>query len=128
MTAADIVGGVDAATGAETGLEVVRQVYPKLGMTPGILTAPRFSANATVSAALQAKTKEINGVSSACASRTWTAATSPTHPGRLERNARFQLDSQNQIGAQVGRDVNHTDGTIEYFIEVNGDFGNGLVA
>lgn len=24
-------------------------------------------------------------------------------------------------------DVNHTDGTIEYFIEVNGDFGNGLV-
>ena len=62
VTAADIVGGVDAATGAETGLEVVRQVYPKLGMTPGILTAPRFSANATVSAALQAKTKEINGV------------------------------------------------------------------
>ena len=53
---------MDAATGAETGLEVVRQVYPKLGMTPGILTAPRFSANATVSAALQAKTKEINGV------------------------------------------------------------------
>lgn len=62
VTAADIVGGVDAATGEETGLEVVRQVYPKLGMTPGILTAPRFSANATVSAALQAKTKEINGV------------------------------------------------------------------
>ena len=62
VTAADIVGGVDAATGAETGLEVVRQVYPKLGMTPGILTAPRFSANAAVSAALQAKTKEINGV------------------------------------------------------------------
>lgn len=62
VTAADIVGGVDAATGAETGLEVVRQVYPKLGMTPGILTAPRFSTNAAVSAALQAKTKEINGV------------------------------------------------------------------
>lgn len=62
VTAADIVGGVDAATGAETGLEVIRQVYPKLGMTPGILVAPRFSADATVSAALQAKTKEINGV------------------------------------------------------------------
>jgi phage tail sheath protein FI len=62
VTAADIVGGVDAATGAESGLEVVRQVYPKFGMTPGILTAPRFSADASVSAALQAKTKEINGV------------------------------------------------------------------
>ena len=62
VTAADIVGGVDAATGKETGLEVVRQVYPKLGLTPGILVAPRYSADATVSAALQAKTKEINGV------------------------------------------------------------------
>lgn len=62
VTAADIVGGVDAATGKETGLEVVRQIYPKLAMTPGILLAPRFSMDATVAAALQAKTKEINGV------------------------------------------------------------------
>jgi hypothetical protein len=62
VTAADIVGSVDASTGAETGLEVIRQVFPKFQMTPGILTAPRFSASATVSAALQAKTKEINGV------------------------------------------------------------------
>lgn len=43
VKAADIVGGVDAATGKETGLEVVRQIYPKLSMTPGILLAPRFS-------------------------------------------------------------------------------------
>lgn len=62
VTAVDIVGGVDVATGAETGLEVIRQVYPKLGLTPGILTAPRWSKEATVSAALQAKTKDINGV------------------------------------------------------------------
>ncbi len=62
ITSADIIGGVDVNTGAETGLEVVRQVYPKLSMTPGIITAPRFDMDATVSAALQAKTKEINGV------------------------------------------------------------------
>ena len=62
VTAADIVGGVNSSTGKETGLEVVRQVYPKLSMTPGILTAPRFSEDATVAAALQAKTHEINGV------------------------------------------------------------------
>ena len=62
VTAADIVGGVDISTGRETGLEVIRQIYPKLGMTPGILIAPRFSSNAVVAAALQAKTKEINGV------------------------------------------------------------------
>jgi len=62
VTAADIVGGVNASTGVEKGLEVIRQIYPKLGMTPGILLAPRFSMEATVAAALQAKTKEINGV------------------------------------------------------------------
>lgn len=62
VTNNDIIGGVDVNTGKETGLEVIRQVYPKLGMTPGILLAPRFSANPNVSAALQAKTKDINGV------------------------------------------------------------------
>lgn len=62
VTHNDIIGGVDVNTGKETGLEVIRQIYPKLGMTPGILLAPRFSANPNVSAALQAKTKDINGV------------------------------------------------------------------
>ena len=62
MTAADIVGGVDNSTGkGDRHLEVVRQVYPKLSMTPGILLAPRFSKDATV-AAPQAKTKSINSV------------------------------------------------------------------
>jgi len=62
VAASDIVGGVNSNTGEEKGLEVIRQIYPKFGMTPGILIAPRFSAEATVAAALQAKTKEINGV------------------------------------------------------------------
>ena len=62
VTPGDIIGGVDVNTGAETGLEVIRQIYPKLAMTPGILLAPRFSTNPNVSAALQAKTKDINGV------------------------------------------------------------------
>lgn len=62
VTPADIVGGVDANTGKETGMEVIRQVYPLLGMTPGILVAPRHSMDATVAAALQAKTKSINSV------------------------------------------------------------------
>ena len=61
VTAADIVGGVDVSTGAESGLELIRQIYPRFGMTPGILTAPRWSMEATVAAALQAKTREING-------------------------------------------------------------------
>ena len=62
VTKADIVGGVDMATGKETGLEVVRQVFPKLGLTPGLLTAPRWSMEPEVAAVLQAKTTELNGV------------------------------------------------------------------
>lgn len=62
ITADDIVGGVDNNTGKETGLEVVRQVYPKLNMTPGLITAPRWSKDAKVAAAMQAKTKEVSGV------------------------------------------------------------------
>lgn len=59
---ADIIGGVDVNTGAETGMEVIRQVYPMLGMTPGLLLAPGWSQNANVAAALQAKCENINGV------------------------------------------------------------------
>lgn len=62
VTAADIVGGVNESTGKETGLEVLRQVYPKLGLVPGILIAPRWSMEPTVTAALQAKTKQLNGL------------------------------------------------------------------
>lgn len=61
VKAADIVGGVDSNTGTETGIEVVRQVFPKLNMVPGIIIAPRFSADPMVSAALQAKTNMLNG-------------------------------------------------------------------
>lgn len=62
VTAADIVGGLDMSTGRETGMEVVRQVRPKLGMNPGLLIAPRWSMEPTVAAALQAKTEYLNSV------------------------------------------------------------------
>lgn len=61
VTVADIVGGVDASTGKETGLELIRQIYPTLGMVPGLILAPGWSHNATVAAAMQAKTENING-------------------------------------------------------------------
>ena len=61
VTAADIVGGVDTSTGKETGLELIRQIYPTLGMVPGLILAPGWSHTPTVAAALQAKTENING-------------------------------------------------------------------
>jgi len=62
VTKEDIIGGYNASTGEEKGIEVIRQVYPKLGMVPGILLAPKWSSDATVCAALAAKCEELNGL------------------------------------------------------------------
>ena len=62
VTKEDIIGSVDVSTGKETGMEVIRQVYPKLGVVPGILIAPYWSKIAEVGIALMAKAANINGV------------------------------------------------------------------
>ncbi len=61
VTETDIIGGYDSVTGEETGIELVRQVFPKFSMTPGLLLAPGWSHNALVAATLAAKCNEING-------------------------------------------------------------------
>lgn len=43
-------------------LEKVREVYPRFGMTPGLILAPGWSHDANVAAAIQAKSTAINGV------------------------------------------------------------------
>lgn len=60
VTAKDVIGGVDAETGAETGAEVIRQIYPKFGLTPGLILAPGWSQDASVAAVLRSKTQNIN--------------------------------------------------------------------
>lgn len=67
VDADDIIGAYDTDTGAETGLEVIRQVYPSLGVVPGILLAPGWSQDANVGIALAAKAANINGVFKAMA-------------------------------------------------------------
>jgi phage tail sheath protein FI len=61
VTETDIIGGYDVASGKETGMELIRQVYPKFGFTPGILIAPGWSQDPTVAAVMCAKTEDING-------------------------------------------------------------------
>lgn len=58
----DIIGGYNASTGAESGMELIRQIYPKFGMTPGLLLAPGWSHKPNVGVVLAAKCEEINGV------------------------------------------------------------------
>ena len=59
VTANDIIG-VSANSG-EKGFEVLRQIYPKLGMTPGLILAPGWSQIPDVGIVLAAKCEEING-------------------------------------------------------------------
>lgn len=58
----DIIGGYNAETGEESGLELIRQVYPRFGLVPGLLLAPGWSHIPSVGAVLAAKSTEINGV------------------------------------------------------------------
>lgn len=62
VTETDIIGGVDAETGKETGLELVRRVYPRCGKFPGFIMAPGWSHKKNVAAVMAAKCKEINEV------------------------------------------------------------------
>lgn len=67
VEATDIIGGYDAETGKESGLEVIRQVYPRTGMTPAFIMAPGWSHIPEVGAVIITKCESINGVfSSEC--------------------------------------------------------------
>lgn len=61
VTESDILGGYNAATGKYKGIECISQVYPRLGILPGILTAPGWSHNPAVAMALLGKTENLNG-------------------------------------------------------------------
>ena len=62
VKAADIIGSVNAETGIETGMELVRQVYPTFNLVPNLLLAPGWSSTPEVGISLAAKCQGINGV------------------------------------------------------------------
>lgn len=62
VTKEDIMGAYDPATGAETGMELIRQIYPRFGIVPSVLLAPGYSQIPEVGTALSAKAANINGV------------------------------------------------------------------
>lgn len=67
VTMVDIIGGVDTMTGEVTGLELIESIYPRLGVLPGIIIAPKYSTNTAVAAIMKAKSKLINDVFKATA-------------------------------------------------------------
>ena len=67
VTAADIIGGIDAETGQKYGLELVDDIFPKWNLVAGILIAPKFSTDISVATALARKAKSISDVFSGVA-------------------------------------------------------------
>lgn len=66
VTEADIIGGIDE-DGNRSGLELVDEVFPRLGVVPTILIAPGFSKKPAVAAALEAKAQLIYSTTNAFA-------------------------------------------------------------
>lgn len=62
VTEEDLIGFYHVETGEETGMEVLRQIYPKFGIVPGMLLAPGWTENPNIGAALQSKCEGISGI------------------------------------------------------------------
>lgn len=61
VVASDIIGGIDANTGAKEGLELINEVFPRYRLVPGQILAPGWSHDASVAAVMKAKASNING-------------------------------------------------------------------
>jgi len=60
VTAEDIIGGSDVNTGKVKGLELLNSVFPKTGMVPGLVVAPKYAKNPMVAAVMKAKASVVN--------------------------------------------------------------------
>jgi phage tail sheath protein FI len=61
ITSADVIGGVDVATGKKSGLECIEDVFPKTARVPGVIICPKFSSDPLVASVMEAKSESING-------------------------------------------------------------------
>lgn len=62
VTPENIIGSYDSSTGAETGTELVRKVYPTFSLVPSLLLAPGWSHDPKVGLALAEKCTDVNGL------------------------------------------------------------------
>lgn len=62
VTESDIIGGYESATGKNTGLELVNEVYSRFGVLPAQIVAPKFSGKSAVAAVMATKADSINSV------------------------------------------------------------------
>lgn len=62
VTYTDIIGGYNVSTRTKKGMEVISNIFPKLGIVPGTLIAPGFSHIPAVNTALAAKAQLIYSI------------------------------------------------------------------
>ena len=62
VTAKDVIGSHNAATGKDTGFELIKEVFTRFGVIPGLLLAPGYSQIPEVGVALNEKCKNISGL------------------------------------------------------------------
>lgn len=79
LSATEIIGGYDAATGKYSGMELVEQVFPQTRLIPGMLLAPGWSHLPEVAAIMNTKVEGINGVFKAVAVADIPAASCTTY-------------------------------------------------
>ena len=97
VSTANIIGGVDPATGKKTGLELIAEVFPRFRIVPGSILAPRFSENSAVAVSMSAKAKGINGLFRALALADIPTDAVPHYPGVPEYKERKNLTSENLV-------------------------------
>lgn len=61
VTKNDIIGAYDPNTDKRTGAELIKDVFPRCGVTPLLILAPGWTTDDEVGAILMGKTAEING-------------------------------------------------------------------
>lgn len=57
----DIIGGYNATTGKNEGLELINEIYPRFRVVPTQIVAPKFSSNVSVASIMDSKASNING-------------------------------------------------------------------
>ncbi len=97
VSAADIIGGIDAKTGKKTGLELIAEMFPRFRIVPGSILAPRFSEDSAVAVSMSAKATGINGLFRALALADVPTDKVPYYTGVPEYKERNNLTGENLV-------------------------------
>lgn len=98
VTTDNVIGAVHSSTGKKTGLAVLEDVYPKLGLVPGVVIAPHYSEDPEVALAMAARVADIDGCF-----RTVAVADLPAAAAALTNIKENPVDDLAVVGRAIGR-------------------------